>query len=427
MNILFLSQFFDPEPTLLTRRFLRRFTAMGHHVEVLTGYPNYPRGRIYPGYRQKWRSVELYENGSLRVVRVPLIMDHSRSALRRILSFGSFALSAVIPGQIGLTRPDVVFVYTLPTLRFAASLLRFLRGAKIVIGAFDLWPDSLFDSGMIGKQRGISGRFVSWFCRGFYRSADRILVHSPGLATILEARGVPADRIETFYLWCGEPEDSDSGNENTNIRNLSWNDSNESRVPEIVFTGNMGPMQDIGTILDAAKILMESGDPVHFRLVGGGAAVPDLKQRARTLGLTNVTFTPPVPMSEIPSIQAAAAAMIVTLRDIPLYRNAIPSKIQYALYGGTPILCGVAGDAAELVKRTGAGICFAPGDPTAIVTAVRNFLAMSPGMRRHMGELGRKFYMENLHSTIAAKRMEEIFLSLGSPPAEHRENPPAEK
>ena len=422
MNILFLSQFFEPEPTLLTVPFVRRLAAMGHHIEVLTGFPNVPDGRIYPGWRQRWRRIETHpvnEAGEasdgnsgdpVRMIRVPLYADHSRSVWRRILNLGSFALSAATLGQTALTRPDVVFVYTLPTLGLASSLLKWFRGAKIVVGAFDLWPDSLFESGMLGRRRGLFERFVAGYCRRFYRRADRILVHSPGLIPILTERGIPAERLETFYLWCSEPE---------------WTIPEPVTKPDsapltVVFTGNMGPMQDLGTVLDAAVTLQREGDAVRLRFVGGGAELPELKRRSETSGLKNVEFVPPVPMAEIPAIQASADAMLVTLRDLPIYRAAIPSKIQYAMYGGTPILCGVAGDATELVRHAGAGICFTPGDPTAIVAAVRELAAIPPDARHAMGDAGRRFYMKNLHSSIAAQRLASILERVVRQPVNER-------
>ncbi|MDD3469948.1 MAG: glycosyltransferase family 4 protein [Thermoguttaceae bacterium] len=467
MNILFLSQFFDPEPTLLTVPFVQKFAAMGHHVEVLTGYPNYPDGKIYPGYRQRLRTIENYGNGTrgepfrdspkkrendentqndstagVRVIRVPLYPNHSRSAMRRILNLSSFALSAATLGQLGVTRPDVVFVYTLPTLGVAATLFQKFRGSRIVIGAFDLWPDSLFDSGMLGRKTRWSEKFVGSYCWRFYQRADRILVHSPGIAAKLVERGIPSERIETFYLWCSEPHtptttaDTDSKKDRHSLAPQCGDVGEATVLPNevppaalsdaarasfdttdfkgltVTFTGNMGPMQGIDSVLQAAKILQSAGDAVRFRFVGGGVSVPELVAMKERLGLTNVAFVPPVRMSEIPAIQAASDLMLVHLRDIPLYRSAIPSKIQYALYGGIPILCGVAGDAADFVRMANAGIIFDPENPASLVAAIRKCTATPPVQLRQMGQRGRDYYEKNLHSDIAAQRLETIFRQL---------------
>ncbi len=424
MNILFLSQFFDPEPTLLTIPFVQKFAAMGHHVEVLTGYPNYPEGKIYPRYRQSLRTIEKPQDSDVRIIRVPLYPNHSRSAVRRILNLSSFALSAATLGQLGVTRPDVVFVYTLPTLGVAAALFRRFRGSRIVIGAFDLWPDSLFDSGMLGRKKRWLETCVSSYCRRFYRRADRILVHSPGIAAKLVERGIPSERIETFYLWCSEPNLWCSEPDNESLIPPSpttshtfdtihtYFDTTDWKGLTITFTGNMGPMQGIDSILESAKILQEAGDAIRFRFVGGGASVSELLATQERLGLTNVAFVPPVPMSEIPAIQAASDLMLVHLRDIPLYRSAIPSKIQYALYGGKPILCGVAGDAADFVRITGAGLIFEPERPESLVTVIRQCLATPRTQLEQMGQRGREYYAHHLHSTIAAKRLETIFRQL---------------
>src|SRR5664280_315157 len=144
MNILFLSQWFQPEPCFKGLPFAKALREKGHHVEILTGFPNYPGGKIYPNYRVLLYQREMLDG--IQVNRVPLYPSHDKSALRRIINYLSFAVSAFLLGPWLIRRPDIIYVCNLVTLSPVAFLLRFLFGSKIIIDVLDLWPESVTSS-----------------------------------------------------------------------------------------------------------------------------------------------------------------------------------------------------------------------------------------------------------------------------------------
>ena len=252
MRILMLTQLFQPEPNHLKGlEFAKELTRRGHAVEVLTGFPNYPGGKLYPGYRMRWRLHERMDG--IPVTRVPLYPSHNRSGLGRFLCYSSFALSAACCGVFRVPRPDVVHVYQGPaTLAWPAILLRKRYGTPYVLDIQDLWPDSVAASAMM-KSRGAL-RAISAWCRWTYRGAARIVVLSPGYKKALVERSVPPDRIDVVYNWCDE-------------RSLKRFDKPAavsdalglSKGFNVVYAGNLGVLQGLESVIRAAALLERAG------------------------------------------------------------------------------------------------------------------------------------------------------------------------
>ncbi|CZZ93810.1 glycosyl transferase [Bordetella ansorpii] len=393
MRILLITQWFDPEPALKGLAFARALQSAGHDVDVLTGFPNYPGGRLYPGYRIRPWQIEMMEG--VRVVRVPLYPSHDGSAWRRALNYLSFLASAAILGPLLTRRPDVVYVYHPPaTAGLAAAILATLRRVPLVYDIQDLWPDTLAATGMVRQGRLL--RVVGGVCRALYRRAARIVVLSPGFARRLAERGVPLDKIDVIHNWCDE-------------RTLRA--AQDSPAPlamsgkfNVVFAGTMGAAQALESVLQAAQQVADQRDDVQFVLVGGGIERARLLAMAQWMGLPNVVFLPPMPMKEIGAVLAAADVLLVHLRNDPLFEITIPSKIQAYLAAGRPLLNGVPGDAADLVRRAEAGLNVPPEDPAALAQAVLALAHLPPASRLAMGVAGRDFYDRELALSIGAAR-----------------------
>jgi len=395
VNILLLTQWFDPEPCLKGLAFARALQRQGHEVSVLTGFPNYPSGKIYPGYRQRWRTQELIEG--ISVTRVPLYPSHDRSAARRMLNYVSFALSSLV-GIVLLPRPDVVYVYAPPpSAALGAVALKLLRKVPFLIDVQDLWPDALGATGMV-RSNALLG-IIRWWVALVHRHAARIIVLSNGFRRTLIERGEAPDRVIV-------------------IRNWTHEDSPAAGAPaatapadrfDIVFAGNMGPAQDLGVVLDAAALLKEEAPQVRFILVGDGVEAAELADAARARALDNVTFPGRLPTDAMPGVFAAADALLVHLRNEPVFAITIPSKTQAYLQAGKPILMGVPGDAAELVTEAGAGLAFEPGNPAALAAAVRRLMAMPAEERLAMGRAGARFYRDHLSLEVGTRAFVQFF------------------
>lgn len=401
MRILLLTQWFDPEPTFKGLAFAKELVRRGHEVEVLTGFPNYPGGQLYPGYQVKMLQREIIDG--ISIIRVPLYPSHDDSSIKRILNYISFALAATLIGTFLIKPADVVYVYHPPaTIALPAMALKFLRRIPIVYDIQDFWPDTLAATGKLNNR--IILKCVDLWCRLIYRVADRLIVLSPGFMGKLIDLGVPVNKIEVIYNWCDESQ----------VVNMERSDA-EKREPlmagrfNVVFAGTMGKAQALDAVLDAAALLVHRVQNVQFVFIGGGIDRERLKRVSEDRGLNNVLFLPRRPAAELGSVLSMADVFLVHLKDDPLFEITIPSKTQAYLAAGRPIIMAVRGDAASLVKKACAGIVCEPEDPTSIAAAVERLASMVPEHLAAMGKRGRLFYDNELSLKTGARLFEESF------------------
>ena len=398
-RVLLLTQWFDPEPALKGMVFARELMRQGFEVEVLTGFPNYPGGKIYPGFRIRILQREVIEG--VQVTRVPLYPNHGHSAIKRVLNYVSFAVSSLFYGLFIARRPDVIYAYHPPlTVGVTASLLRVLRRVPVVYDIQDMWPDTLHATGMVKSARALS--IVAAVCQWVYRHVDHIAVLSPGFKRLLIKRGVPEAKVEVIYNWADEvalalPQGKVP---------VSFPGPEKFRL---LFAGNMGKAQALDTVLDAAALLQARESRVCFVLLGGGVEVPRLAQRTADLQLRNVVFIPSVPMSEVGASLNAADALLVHLRKDPLFDITIPSKTQAYMAVGKPLLMAVDGDAAELVKLSGGGVVIESEHAAALADAAEALAMMSSEMLAEMGQKVQRYYRDQLASKVGIAKFGAIF------------------
>ncbi|MGD0596392.1 MAG: glycosyltransferase family 4 protein [Sedimentisphaerales bacterium] len=384
--------------------FARELLKLGHEVEVLTGFPNYPEGKIYKGYKIRFLQRETIDGVS--VIRVPLYPSHDRSGLRRFLNYVSFALSATIIGPWVVKKADVAYVYHPPaTIGFPAAMIKLLRGIPFVYDVQDLWPDTLTATGMFTNKLGLW--LVDRWCRFVYWAANKIIVLSPGFKNALIERGVPGDKIKVIYNWV------DDAMVKPALKNpvLAAKLGLDGKF-NIVFAGNMGKAQALEAVIAAANILKEEYPNLQFVFVGTGVEVENLKTKTHNAGLENIVFIPQQPLSEMGAILVLADVLLVHLKDAPLFRITIPSKIQAYMAVGRPILVGVRGDAAALVVNAKAGFSCLPENAESIADGVRKFLRISRQELDAMGENGRVFYQQELALAVGTKQFAGVLESV---------------
>ncbi len=401
MKILFLTQWFEPEPVYKGLVFAKALAARGHQVEVLTGFPNYPGGRLYPGYRVRLRQRETIDG--MPITRVALYPSHDSSAARRAANYLSFALAAATVGAFSVRRPDVVYAYHPPaTIAVPAMVLAALRAAPFVLDVQDLWPDTLAATGMVSS--GPVMRAAGKFCDLAYRRAARIAVISPGFKRALVGRGVPPGKIEVIYNWGRQ---TAAAHEQRAAPILE--EAGVGGHFTVVFAGTMGRAQALSSVLSAARIVAQKAPAVRFVFVGGGVERDALQAQAAELALPNVRFLPIRPAADVAPLLEAAGVLLVHLRDAALFSITIPSKTQAYMAAGRPILMAVRGDAAALVTDAGAGVCVRPEDPEALAAAVCELSAMPPDALAEMGARGQAYYREHLSLDAGVGRFEALF------------------
>ncbi len=352
MRILLLTQWYPPEPAKLLADLAQSFQAAGHEVTVLTAFPNYPIGKLYPGYRMRTWQRETIDGVS--VIRVPLYPDHGRSKVRRAMNYLTFAVSASFLGRCLAPRVDVIHAYCPPvTIGWPAWLLSRSFGVPFTMEIQDLWPETLEATGMLRGRRILTwiGRFANWV----YRRAAAIRVISPGVRANLIGKGVPAHKVHVISNWV----DTEVYRPTEPSARLAGEAGLAGRF-NVMYAGNIGLAQGMDTVLDAAAAVADLAE-VQFVLVGDGADLERIKRCVRDRGLANVIFLGQRATDEMPAFYALADVLLVPLRDDPLFRITIPHKVFAYMASGKPILAAVNGNAADTVRSSGAGLTCAPG------------------------------------------------------------------
>ena len=263
VRILLLSQWYDPEPNIKSHLLARDLLTRGHQVTAVTGFPNYPTGKVYPGYRVRWRQWE-WRDG-VRVLRVPLYPEHSHSGLKRVLNYASFAASASMIGSALCGGADVMWVYHPPlTVGIPAWWIGLLRRVPFVYEVQDMWPETLAATGMVssGRVAGLVGRLAQFI----YARAAAITVISPGFKRNLIEKGVPAGKIHIIPNWADEdiyrPVERDTAAALAVEHGLTGHFN-------VMFAGVMGPAQALENVLTAAEMIADCRR-VQFVFIGDG-------------------------------------------------------------------------------------------------------------------------------------------------------------
>jgi glycosyltransferase involved in cell wall biosynthesis len=372
MRILILTQYYPPEPITKPHELARGLTERGHEVVVITGFPNYPAGKMYAGtHLQLWKWDNL---DGIRILRLALYPDHSRSPVRRILNYGTFAVTASVLGSALSGPVDIMYAEHPPlTIGLAAWFLGRVRRIPFLYGVNDLWPESIEATGIVRNQGFL--RFIGRLERFVYKRAAAIAVISNGIKQNLVGKGVPPEKIHVIPHWADEsvyrpvPPDPELARELGMAGRFN-----------VVFAGQLGLAQGLDVVLDAAGELSDLSD-VQFVLVGDGT---DAERLRRVAG---------------------------ERRD-PLFRITIPSKTIAYMACGRPVLMAVEGDAADVIRTAGAGVTCRSGDAKDLAETVRQLRAMDRAELEKMGRAGREAFLASFSQGVLLDRYEAILSGL---------------
>jgi colanic acid biosynthesis glycosyl transferase WcaI len=414
MRVLILSQYYDPEPLPKPAGLAAALATRGHRVGVLTGFPNYPTGRIYPGFRlrpvQRCRGDACVAPTGVPVTRAYEFPYHGKGVLGRAWHYGSFMLTAPLASLLA-PRCDVIYVWHPPlTVGIAAWIIGRMRRVPFVYDVQDIWPESIVASGYLKSKRLV--RLLSGLERFVYRRADHLLVVTEEARQNLVAKGVPPGKVSVMPHWVDEtlfaPRDETA---RARLR-AQWGWDGRFVV---LFAGNLGAVQGLDTVLTAADQLADDED-VRIVLLGDGTEKSRLQQICRRRGLDDrVQFVERQPMAMMPEFMAAADALLVHLKESEISRYSVPTKTYAYLAAGKPILMAMEGAAGRLVRDAGAGIVLAAEDPCALAEAIRSLRAMAPEARAALGRRGREYLLAHLSQQRVIARYEELLERVARP------------
>ena len=384
MKLLIVSQYFWPE-NFRVNDLATWMVQSGHEVTVLTGIPNYPTGRVFPGYGLLRRQRETW-NG-VKIIRAPLVARGGGRGLRLALNYLSFAVSASLVGLLRLGRAyDAIFVHEPSpiTVGIPAIVMRKRSGAPIYFWVLDLWPESVTAAGGVHATWLLNA--LAQLTRWIYAHCERVLVQSRAFIPHIRAMGVPETRISYFPNWAED------------VFRPSQADRPPIPLPSgfrIMYAGNIGVAQDFPTILAAAEKLKGKAD-IHWVLIGDGRKASWVREQVVQRGLQDtVHMFGGFPIEQMPAFFSHADAMLVSLKSNPVFTLTVPAKVQAYMACGRPIVAMLEGEGARVVTEAGAGFTCAASDATGLADMVLRMERVSSTDRSRMGTRGREYYVSH--------------------------------
>lgn len=398
MRILIVTQRFWPENFRindLATELVRR----GHEVTVLTGWPNYPEGKVFDDYKATPEQYAQYLG--VKIVRVPIIPHGSRKIVL-MLNYLSYVLSASVVGAYKLRGQtvDVIFTYEPSpiTVGIPAALLRKIKRAPMVFWVLDLWPETLSAVGVVRNPTVL--KMVGVMVRAIYKNCDLILAQSKSFISQIRKYTCPDKRIEYFPSWSETEFDWDQVHPATEI-------FSEPGTFNILFAGNIGSAQDFPNILLAVKLLQKH-EHIRWHIVGDGRMLRSVQSSIAKNGLQkNIIMYGRFPIERMPSFLMHADALLVTLKDEPIFAMTIPGKLQTYLSAGIPVIGMLNGEGANLINSSKIGFTCNAGDADGLAKIVLNISSMPKYSLIEMGKRGPKTIRSEFNRTQLIDRLEK--------------------
>lgn len=404
MKILFLSHYFPPEvnaPATRTYEHCRRWVELGHEVTVISCVPHHPMGKAYPGYRNKLIHIE-HKDG-IKAIKVLTYITANEGFVKRTCNYIFYMLMAIFISPF-LPRTDIV-ISTSPQFfnGLAGYFVSRIKRCPWLLEIRDLWPESILAVGAV-KNRAII-RVLEAIERFAYRKADHIVPVTYAFQRHIIERGGNPHHITvirngvdlTFFNPCNKDLEfaQKLGVENKFVA---------------AYVGTHGLAHGLDILVKTASQLQKRNDIVIL-LAGDGAERSNIEAEVNRLGLKNIKLLGQLPKTEMPRLWSITDVSLVVLKKLDLFLTVIPSKIFESMAMCQPIILGVAGESADLITESGAGIVIEPGNTEDLVSAILR-LANSSALRQELGENGRNYVTKNFDRRVLADKYEGILNSI---------------
>ena len=357
----------------------QQFTVVASDVSYLTGKQVVPRKKL----------MTVTTEDGIRVVRAYTRSSLHKSYFLRVVSFLSFMVTSIVVG-VRVGRPDVVMGTTPPIFQaVSAWVLSVLHRRPFLLEVRDLWPEFAVDIGVLKNP--ILIRAAYWLEGFLYRRADHLLVNSPAYRDyLINKKGINPGKI-SFIPNGIDPEMFDPRQRAEDFR-TQYGIGDKFVV---TYAGAIGMANDIDVLLEAAAMIRHRAD-IQILVVGDGKERKRLEDRAKQLGLANVTFTGAVPKTHMADVLAASDACIAILRNIKMFTTTYPNKVFDYMAAGRPTILAIDGVIRQVVEAAKGGVFVSPGNADLLASAITD-LADDPQRAREMGANAHTYVVEHFN------------------------------
>ena len=401
-HILLITQYFYPE-TFRVNDMACEWVKRGYKVTVLTGIPNYPMGKFFPGYDRKHRTREIW-NG-VNIIRIPLIArGNSRNKFMNAAGMVANYLSFVRSGRKWVKSKEAAnlhadLVFTVEVSPMTQALIGIWYGKRYHVPTYlyvqDLWPENVETVTGI-HNRAIIGP-IDRMVDKIYRETDTIFTTSPSFVEAIVNRKHPVPRSKVHY-WPQYAEEFYRPMEPQKIEGIE-----EDGCYKIAFTGNIGTAQGLDVLPKAATLLKD--EKVKFIIVGDGRYQPEFERQIRQSGVQDkFVIIPRVPAERVPEILSACDAGFISFNKTPLWENTIPAKLQSYMACGKAIIASAAGETRRIITEAKCGVCAEIGNSYALVDGIRYIMKND---KKLMGKNARDYFEQHFDKRMLMDQMEE--------------------
>lgn len=398
MNILVIGQYYQPVKgagALRTRRFANFLSQLGHKVTVLTGFPTYPLGQLDKKYRGKlW---EYEKDGKIKILRVYEYPSPAAGTWKRLLNMVSFTFFAWWAALL-MPAYDAVIVTSPPFLLGLAGLAAAReKKCKFYFDVRDLWPDVTIELGLM--KPGLVFNVFKKLESRFYKRADKIFLATDKIRKRLIVRGVPAEKLITFY-----------NTADTDIFKPTKISRRELELPEkdfiVTYVGNHSRAYDLDNVLKTATILKDKR--VSFVFIGEGEVKESLLAEIQKSKINNVLLLPQKDSKEIAQFLSVSDAGLISLTNTTLFQETVPAKTAEYLASGKPVIATIGGEIKEIIEKEKVGLVCAPGDPKILAQTILK-LKNSKALQQSMSKNARNLALSRFSNKAALKRLKNLF------------------
>lgn len=368
-HILVISQYFHPE-TFRINDMCIEWVNRGYKVSVVTGIPNYPMGKTFPGYgltkmrHEVWNGMDIY--------RIPLI-PRGRSKIGMILNYLSFMISGKIAGRFKKLDADIVFSFEVSPMTQVLTGVAFSKRLNIphLLYVQDLWPENVIT--VTGINNGVIIGSINRMVDKIYRNTDQIFATSPSFVDAICERKVPVPRKKVHY-W---PQYAEEFYKPVEKKSAVF-EALKIGIPDddafkVVFTGNIGTAQGLDILPKTAALLKDEN--VRFVIVGDGRYLDDFVGDIESKGISGkFVFIPRQDAELIPTLLSACDAAFVSFADDDLWKKTIPAKLQSYMACGMPVIASAGGETERIIKEADCGICCKVGDENELAVGIRQMM-----------------------------------------------------
>jgi glycosyltransferase involved in cell wall biosynthesis len=409
LRILIISQYFWPE-NFRINEIAKYLCTKNCEVDVLTGQPNYPGGKLFSKFKKNSDHFNKFHNAN--IIRVPIFLRRNANYINLFLNYISFIISTILFGTIKLRKKkyDIIFTFGTSPITSALPSIYFskIKNAKTILWVLDIWPDIIKDIQTI--RYNILYSLLIYITKLIYNKTNVILVQSRSFSSIIKKYS-NFTKINYFPAW---PEELVNNTKN----NLYYKEKlfikkNFSKYSfKIVFTGNIGEAQNFNNVLQAAFFLKENSD-ICWIIVGTGRKILELKKMLFKLEIKNFYFIGIRDLNLISLYHEIADVLLVSLLGKESLSTTIPGKIQTYMQSNKYILGFLKGEGARIIQDSKAGEAVNPDDYKLLADRII-FLKNNPQITKNVTnkKYGEKYCNKFFKRSKLLKDLYKLFIDI---------------